>query len=75
MASLAEEDSESAYAPIHSPVAELRQILALLFLGAVPDDGQRADAHVRAEGHRKAGQFADGFGDQREVTLSISRPP
>ena len=44
---------------------EFRQVLPLLFVSAVPHDGQRADAHMRAERHRKTGQLADGFGNQR----------
>ena len=42
---------------------QLGQILLLLRLGAVPDDGQRADADVRAERHGEAGKLAHRFGD------------
>ena len=52
---------------------QLRQILLLLRLGAVPDDRQRADADVRAERHREAAQLAHRFGDQRRRSPCPSR--
>ena len=48
--------SVSAYAATSSPVASFGRYFSFCCLGAEADDRQRADAHVRAEGHRPRAQ-------------------
>ena len=74
-ASLPEVDSESAYAPIHSPEASFGRYFC--FCAGVPYQtiGSVPMPVCAREGDGEAGLLADGFGDQAEVTLSMPRPP